>query len=181
MTISPVGATYFRLTIHFCDLNLSCSINDLKSSVMPSYRQLSYHTIFRTKDSLPTIEQASAFQLYSFITGIIKHKGCHLYRINGVENHLHLLTDLHPSIALADFLRDIKASSSKWMQESNLFPAFKGWAEGYGSFTCSYRDIGKVIEYIKNQEEPHRKKTFEDEYRRLLMEYGIKIDERFFP
>jgi REP element-mobilizing transposase RayT len=148
---------------------------------MPSYRQLSYHIVFRTKDSQATIDQDNVVQLYSYITGIIKNKGCHLYRINGIENHIHLLSDIHPSIALSDFIRDIKASSSKWMQESCLFPSFKGWADGYGAFTCSYMETGRLIEYIKSQQEHHRKKTFEEEYKMLLMECGIKVDERFFP
>jgi REP element-mobilizing transposase RayT len=148
---------------------------------MSSYRQLLYHLVFRTKESLPTISQEHVSQLYAYITGIIKHKNSHLYRINGVENHLHILTDLHPSIALADFMRKIKVSSSLWMKSGDLFLSFNGWAEGYGSFTCSYMDIVRLIEYIKNQQEHHRKKTFEEEYRILLMESGVKPDERFFP
>ena len=75
---------------------------------MSSYRQLLYHLVFRTKDSLPTIKQDQSDKLYAYIAGIIKNKNSHLYRINGVENHLHILTDLHPSIALADFMREIK-------------------------------------------------------------------------
>ena len=84
-------------------VNSRC-ITNLKIYKMSSYRQLLYHLVFRTKDSLPTIKQDNADQLYAYITGIIKHKNSHLYRINGVENHLHILTDLHPSIALADFM-----------------------------------------------------------------------------
>jgi len=67
------------------------------------------------------------------------------------------------------------------MKRSGLFPAFKGWAEGYGSFTCSYKDMGRLVEYIKNQKEHHKKITFEEEYRILLSEYGITPDEKFFP
>jgi len=148
---------------------------------MSSYRQLLYHLVFRTKESLPTIKQDHIDELYAYITGIIKNKSSHLYRINGVENHLHILTDLHPSLALADFMREIKVSSSIWMKSGNLFPGFNGWADGYGSFTCSYLDIGRLIDYIKNQQEHHRKKTFEEEYRNLLIESGLKIEERFFP
>ncbi len=88
---------------------------------------------------------------------------------------------MHPSIAPMDFMRVVKVSTSLWIKSSGLFPAFKGWAEGYGSFTCSYRDIDRIIEYIKNQQEHHRKITFEEEYRILLMEYGITPDERYFP
>jgi len=148
---------------------------------MSSYRQHLYHLVFRTKDSLPNIKQDHVNELYAYITGIVKHKNSHLYRINGIENHLHVLTDMHPSIAPADFMREIKVSSSLWMKSSRLFPTFKGWAVGYGSFTCSYMDMDRLIDYIKKQQDHHKKITFEEEYRILLQEYGITPDERFFP
>jgi len=119
--------------------------------------------------------------LYAYMTGIIKNKDSHLYRINGIENHIHILTDIHPSIAPADFVKDIKVASSIWMKESGLFPAFVGWSDGYGSFTCSFKDLGDLIDYVKNQREHHKKKSFEEEFRSLLLESGISIDDRFFP
>jgi REP element-mobilizing transposase RayT len=118
---------------------------------MSSYRQHLYHIVFRTKDSLPTIRQDHVNDLYAYITGIIKHKNSHLYRINGVENHLHILMDMNPSIAPIDFVKDIKVSTSIWMKSSNFFPVFTGWAVGYGSFTCLYMDIDWLINYIKNR------------------------------
>jgi len=148
---------------------------------MSSYRQNLFHIIFRTKNNIPAIKVENADQLFAYISGIIKNKNSHLYRINGIENHIHILTDIHPSISLADFVKDIKVSSSLWIKASGLFPSFCGWADGYGSFTCSFKDINKIIDYIKNQREHHRKKSFEEEYRRLLMESGISIDERYFP
>lgn len=148
---------------------------------MSSYRQLIYHVVFRTQCSQPTIKTSHTDQLYSYITGIIKNKNSHLYLINGVENHLHILTDVHPSVALADFVREIKVSTSLWMKNSGLFPSFIGWAEGYGAFSCSYRDMERVIDYVKNQQEHHRKKTFEEEYRGLIIESGIHIDEKYYP
>jgi putative transposase len=148
---------------------------------MSSYRQLLYHIVFRTKNSIPSIKMENTEQLYSYITGIIRNKNSHWYRVNGTENHLHVLTDLHPSIALSDFIRELKASTSKWIQEKGLFPFFDGWAEGYGSFTCSYYDMGELVEYIRNQQEHHRKKSFEEEYRSLILKAGIQIDEKYFP
>jgi len=93
---------------------------------MSSYRQHLYHLVFMTKNNLDTIKQDHVNELYAYITGIIKHKNSHLYRINGIENHLHILSDIHPSIATADFVRDIKASSSFWMKNTKLFPSFIG-------------------------------------------------------
>jgi len=89
---------------------------------MSSYRQLLYHIVFRTKNSMPSVNPEHADQLFSYITGIIKNKNSHLYCINGTENHLHILTDLHPSFALSDFMRELKVSTSVWMKESGLFP-----------------------------------------------------------
>lgn len=148
---------------------------------MSSYRQIMYHIVFRTKEGRFTIDQTNVSQLYAYIGGTIRNKNCHLYRINGIENHIHMLTDLHPSLPLADLMRDIKVYSSLWMKECGLFNGFEGWAEGYGAFTCSYRDSDKIIDYIKMQQEHHKKHSFEDEYRVLLAEYGVAIDERFFP
>jgi putative transposase len=148
---------------------------------MSSYRQLLYHLVFRTKEDKKVLTKDNSPELYAYIGGIIRNKNSHLYQINGIENHLHILTDLHPSIALADFMREIKGSSSFWINNIKQFPLFDGWAEGYGSFTCSYLDVARLIDYIINQKEHHRKKTFEEEYRYLLIESGIKIDERYFP
>jgi putative transposase len=148
---------------------------------MSSYRQLLYHIVFRTKDSKPVLNQDYVSDLYAYLTGIIKKKNCKLYRVNGVEDHIHLLTDIHPSIAVADFMRDIKASSSLWMKERNKFPGFEGWSDGYAALTCSYLDIGVVIDYIRGQQEHQKKSSFEDEYRKLLMENGVQIDRRYFP
>jgi putative transposase len=148
---------------------------------MSSYRQLLYHLVFRTKNSQLTLRQDYVSELYSYITGIIKNKNSHLYRINGVENHIHILTDIHPSLAPADFVRDIKVSTSIWIKDCKKFPQFRGWSDGYGIFTCSFRNLDRLIDYIKNQREHHNKSTFEDEYRRLIIESGIKIDDKYFP
>jgi REP element-mobilizing transposase RayT len=78
---------------------------------MASYRQLLYHIEFRTKNSISSIKPEHADQLFSYITGILKNKNSHLYRINGTGNHLHILTDLHPSYALSDFMRELKVST----------------------------------------------------------------------
>jgi putative transposase len=147
---------------------------------MSSYRQILYHIVFCTKDGKKILTQEYIKELYAYIHGTIKKKNCFLYRINGMEDHIHLLSDLHPSIALADYLRDIKTSSSLWLKKNEKFPAFEGWAEGYAALTYTWRDKDLIVNYIKNQQEHHIKESFEDEYRKLLFEHGIKIEERFF-
>jgi putative transposase len=147
---------------------------------MSSYRQNLHHLVFHTKSNQPTIKEESSKDLYNYIWGIVKNKNSKLLQINGIENHIHLLVDIHSSIALADFMRDLKSSSSTWIKESGKFPDFIGWAEGYGSFTVSYQDKDRVIGYIKKQKEHHATVTFEEEYREILKENGVEFDEKYF-
>ena len=148
---------------------------------MSSYRQILYHLIFRTKDSRKTLSLKHRDKLFAYITGIIKNKQCHLYRINGMEDHIHILSDLHPSVALADLMRDIKTSSSVWLKQQKEFSSFAGWAGGYAALTYSYKEKNILINYIRNQQRHHMKKSFERELKTLLKSQGIVIDERFFP
>jgi putative transposase len=148
---------------------------------MSGYRKLLYHIIIWTKDRHSIIAQDHINELYSFIRGIIKNNSSHLYGINGIEDHIHMFIDMPPSISLADMIRDIKVSTTVWMKESRFFPEFDGWSAGDGSFTCSYPDSEKIKDYIENQHNHHNNESFQDEYRRLIVESGLKIDERFFP
>ena len=97
-----------------------------------------------------------------------------------MEDHIHILSDLHPSVALADFVRDIKISSTKWMKESGFFPNFKGWGIKYCALTCSYKDRETIVNYIKNQQEHHKQESFEDEIKRFFREQGIDFEEKWF-
>ena len=102
-----------------------------------------------------------------------------MYRINGMEDHIHIMSDLHPSLCLADFIKDIKVSSNLHMKHSGNFPAFEGWQDGYGAFTCSIREKDTIINYIKGQKEHHKKENFYDEFKRLPGENEIVFDEKF--
>lgn len=145
-----------------------------------AYRQILYHIVFRTKYSGKTIPLEKAPELYKYIWGIIKNKKCVLYRINGMEDHLHILSDLHPSVALADYIKDIKVASSKWMKESGLFPDFRGWGIKYCALTYSLKEKDILIKYIKNQQEHHKNETFQEEIHRLWREGGIQDDVKWF-
>jgi len=111
--------------------------------------------------------------------GVINNHNSHLYRVNGVENHMHILTSLHPSVALADLIKDIKVSSSLMIKKEKLFPDFKGWQIGYGAFTYSIDAKERLIKYIMRQKEHHKKVTFVDEYKMLLKEFDIEFDEKY--
>jgi putative transposase len=146
---------------------------------MASYTQILYHIVFATKGRQPVLVKESREKLFRYVWGVLKNKECHLYRVNGVEDHLHILSSVHPSVALADLVREIKVSTSGWIKEGKVFPDFDYWAEGYGAFTIGWNERDAVIEYIKNQEEHHRKVSFRQEYIEMLKKFGVKYREEY--
>lgn len=146
---------------------------------MNSYRQILYHIVFCTYNHENTLPETMHENLYSYIWGIIKKRNCVLYRVNGTGNHIHILSDLHPSISLADYIKEIKAATNRWIKESGQCPDFISWADGYCALTYAYRDKEMILNYIKNQKEHHKKTNFEDEYKALLKEFGIEVDKKY--
>lgn len=145
-----------------------------------SYTRLFYHIVFRTKYGKNTIPKQHEKELYAYIMAIINNKKSKLYRIGGIENHLHLLVDIHPSFALSDFMRDLKVHSSKWLDKNPNFPDFEGWAVSFAGFTYNLSDKQTITDYIKNQRKHHEFVSFEEEYRQFLKENNIEIDEKYF-
>ncbi|HLR76771.1 MAG TPA: IS200/IS605 family transposase [Balneolaceae bacterium] len=146
---------------------------------MSTYTQILYQIVFSTKNRTPSLVEENRNELFRYIWGILKNNHCHLYRINGVEDHLHIATHVHQSVALSSLVKDIKLGSSSYIKEQKLFREFNGWQEGYGAFTYSIKEKDRLINYIKNQQEHHKKVTFRDEYRNLLEEHDIKFDEKY--
>jgi REP element-mobilizing transposase RayT len=147
---------------------------------MSTYKQLLYHIVFSTRFREPTLVLERRKDLFRYTWGIIRDTRSHLYRLNGVDDHVHILTSIHPSVALADFVRDIKRSSSRWMHEHrDLFPEFDAWQEGYAAFTHSFREKDSLIDYIKNQEAHHRQEPYLDELGRILQEAGLELEEKY--
>jgi len=146
---------------------------------MSSFIQILYQIIFSTKNREKVLIEKNRSKLFNYIWGVIKNKKSYLYRINGIDDHIHILTHLHPTIALSDFIKDIKVSSSIMIKEKNLFPQFNGWQIGYGAFTYSIDAKEKLIKYIINQPEHHKKETFIEEFKRILDEFGVKYDEKY--
>jgi putative transposase len=146
---------------------------------MSTHTAISYHIVFSTKNRTPVLTRERRDDLFRYMWGIIKNRHGHLYRINGVEDHLHILSSLHPTVSLADFVKEVKTGSALWIKDNSVFKGFSHWQEGYAAFTCSRRDIDDLIEYIKRQEEHHRKTTFEEEYRKLLFDAGVEFDARY--
>ncbi len=146
---------------------------------MSTYTQLLYQIVFSTKNREETMIESGQDKLYSYIAGILKNKDCHLYRINGMKEHIHIITHIHPTIAIANLVKDIKIAADEFIKTEKIFPHFGGWQIGYGAFSYSISAKDNLIEYVKNQKEHHMKKSFKDEYICLLKEHQIKFDERY--
>lgn len=146
---------------------------------MGTYTQLLYQIVFSTKHREPTLIKENREELFRFIWGILEKKNCRLYRINGVEDHLHILTHIHPTISLSSLIKDIKVSSALHIKNQKLFHDFTSWQEGYGAFSCNIKEKKKLINYIKNQEAHHQKIDFRNEYMELLKENEIVFDEKY--
>ena len=144
-----------------------------------SFRQIFYQIVFGTKNPETTITEKHCDELYKYIWGVIKNNNCKLYRINGVEDHIHIFSDLNPALSLSNQVKDIKVASSLWMKECGKFFKFNGWQEGYGAYTYWVKEKNIIIGYIKNQKEHHKSEPFYDEYERLLIENGIVFDEKY--
>jgi putative transposase len=146
---------------------------------MSSYTQILYQIVFATKHRVEALTAPNRHKLFSYIHGILKNKKCHAYIINGVEDHLHIITHIHPSIALASLVKDIKLASSDFIKRESLFIKFNGWQNGYGAFTYSISEKDRLIKYVENQEEHHKSIDFKNEYRELLNEHEIEFEEKY--
>jgi putative transposase len=144
-----------------------------RAIIMGSFTQLTYHVVYATKYRHQSIVTDIRERLYQYIGGIIRAKKGHLIEIGGVADHVHILAQFSASVAIADVVRDIKANSSHWMNELPGVTRGFEWQKGYGAFTVSYSNIQKVRAYIQNQEEHHRKRTFEEEYTDFLNRHQI--------
>ena len=146
---------------------------------MNTYTQILYQIVFCIKNRERTLTKENRIKLYKFIWGLLQNKNCHLYWVNGVEDHIHIVTGLHPSISVAEIVKDIKVGSSVYIKEEKIFENFTGWQTGYGAFTYSIKEKGNLIEYIKNQEEHHATKSFREEFIDFLKEHQIVFDEKY--
>ncbi len=147
---------------------------------MSTYTQIIYQLVFSTKNRVKSL-QGNRDELYKYISGILKNKNCHLYQIGGVSDHVHIITHLHPSVALSDLVKDIKIASSKHIKEQNLFPLFTSWQVGYAAFTYSNDAKDNLIKYVQNQEAHHRELRFDEELKLLLKQHTVEYDEKYFP
>ena len=146
---------------------------------MPStHLSLHYHIVFSTKERRAFIDEPWRERLHAYLGGSVRTLGGVPEAVGGVGDHVHLLVGLRATHCLADVVRDIKSTSSEWVHQTIKLAVFS-WQEGYGAFTVSASQLEVAKQYIANQAEHHRKKTFQEEYRELLVKSGIEFDEKY--
>ena len=146
---------------------------------MPStHLSLHYHIVFSTKERCTFIDEPWRGRLHAYLGGAVRTADGIAESVGGTADHVHLLIGLRATHRLADVVRDIKQSSSEWVHQSIPMAIFY-WQEGYGAFTVSASQRDVVKRYIARQPEHHLKRTFQEEYRKLLMNSGIEFNERY--
>ena len=144
-----------------------------------TYTQIYLQLVFAVQDRISLIRTEWKDELYKYICGIVQANKHKLIVINGTTNHLHILIGYKPHQLIPELLQDIKGSSSKWINKNQLVKGKFIWQEGYGAFSYSASQIDKVVKYLINQEEHHKKRTFHEEYVQLLKNFNIAFDERY--
>ncbi len=144
-----------------------------------TFSNLLFHVVWSTKNREPLIKKEIKPRLNSYLRSVIESEGAKLLFINGVEDHVHLLLAMPLNMLIPDLIEKIKPISTKWLNKT--FPEIKGfkWQEGYGAFSVGKSNLQEVIKYIENQEEHHKKISFEEEFLGFLKAQGIPYDRKF--
>ena len=145
-------------------------------------QSLSYlltHIVFSTKDRAPVLDATVRPALHAYLATVARNVDCECFRVGGVADHVHLAVRLSRTITMAKLIEELKTSSSKWLKTQSPALAAFAWQRGYGAFSVGPYDLNALLHYIDTQEEHHRTRTFQDEYRAFLTKYGIEYDERY--
>ena len=147
---------------------------------MPNtYTQLLIQLVFAVKNRNALIDENIRPEIEKYIAGIIKNHHHVLLAQYCMPNHCHILIGLNPNQSISDLVKEIKSNSSRWMNENKHTPFKFNWQEGYGAFSYSKNQLDNVVNYILNQEEHHRKRTFREEYYDFLEKFNVNYDERY--
>ena len=144
-----------------------------------TYTQIYIHVIFAVEGRQSLIAPEHNNELQKYVSGIVSAQKHKLIAINNMPDHLHLLIGLRPDAALSELVRDIKANSSRWINEKHWVAGRFSWQEGFGAFSYSRSQLATVIHYIENQQRHHAKKSFRDEYTQLLEKFSVEYDQRY--
>ena len=144
-----------------------------------TYSQLYIHSVLVVKGRENLLQKPWRDEIFRYMAGIINDKGQKPIIINGVTDHIHLFIGMQPSMRLSDLMRDIKSSTTNFINEKKLIKGMFSWQEGYGAFSYSRSQLDQVYQYILKQEEHHCKKTFKEEYLGLLRKFEIEYDDKY--
>jgi len=144
-----------------------------------TYSQIYIHIVFAVRGRENLISPRRKDELYKYITGIISNEGQKLIAINGMPNHIHMLIGLKPNKSLSDLIRDVKANSSRFINEQQWTAGKFEWQSGFGAFSYSHSQLTNIINYINNQEEHHKSKTFRQEYTEFLELFNVSFDNKY--
>ncbi len=137
------------------------------------------HITFSTENRYPFIKEPIRSELFKYLAGVCKELESYPIIIGGVDDHVHLLINLSQKMALMNLIEKLKVRSSKWIKTKGASYSNFYWQRGYGCFSVNPRQMELVKEYIKNQEDHHKKESFQDEYRAFLLKYNIVYQERY--
>lgn len=144
-----------------------------------TYTQIYIQIVFAVKGRQNLITKENREELHKLITGIVTNRGQKLFAVFAMPDHVHILVSIGPTILISDLVRDIKAGSSKFINDKKWIKGKFNWQEGYGAFSYSKSGVDSVVKYILNQEEHHKKKKFKDEYLDLLEKFEIEYDQKY--
>jgi len=144
-----------------------------------TYTQIYIHVVFAMEGRQSLIAPEHNDELQKYITGIVTAQKQKLIAINNMPDHVHMLIGLKPDAALSDLVRDVKANSTKLINDKHWVMGRFGWQEGFGAFSYARSQLDTVIHYIQNQQKHHAEKSFRDEYVELLEKFGVEYDQRY--
>jgi putative transposase len=146
---------------------------------MSTHHGILIHAVFSTKHRFRCLAESWREELFSYMGGTAKEHDAILLSAGGIEDHIHLLLKIHPKFAISATIQMIKANSSRWINETGRIAGKFSWQRGYGAFSVSESMSDRVKNYIGNQREHHRNKTFEEEYLAFLRRHHVSFDPRF--
>lgn len=144
-----------------------------------TYSQIYIHIVFAVKGRQNLIPERNREELQKYISGIIANQKQKLYAVYCMTDHVHLLVSLSPDVVISNLVRDIKANSSRFINEKGWVTGKFEWQQGYGAFSHSHSQTDAVVKYILNQQEHHAKRSFRDEYLDFLKRFNVQYDEHY--
>jgi putative transposase len=144
-----------------------------------TYSQIYIHIVFVVSGKRNLIPEKHRADVQKYITGIVSNRDQKLLAVYCMPDHTHVFVGMKPALSISELARDIKAGSSKFINDNNWIQGTFSWQEGFGAFSHSHSNIDRVVKYINNQKEHHTKKTFKEEYLETLKNFEVNYDERY--